>query len=990
MDRATRGEAWGRVRIEARCSGTEHWWFAVEDEQLRRRLLSLGAAGIGGFEPLSSKEAEAHHGLCRRLPSTCFDPWRWTDPPSIEERLELVLALTRALIRCEDASIFPGPLHPRNIAVERSSLRVVLRADVLVADLVGAPVPVPPDPASRWIPPEQAEGAIWDHRANRYVAALLAYRALTDRPAFGERGLRLGREDQAQRGAPPFPDEVAERLLPGVQTAVLQALAPDLERRPQSARAWLDALERRDASPVSRPRPSVRTPAAESNRPSPPRSRVAASRRLDTLRSLTFVGAPLLVASVASTLFPEQTPREPVVQHVPGDPTRPTTSFESADDCAGCHPQHVTQWHESVMAHSIRSPLFSALEILIEEQVGKSFDCPGGAGVLRHTDGIGACRDSATGLAITGSGGEGWCINCHSPKANLSPRIPAWNGTSFDARSRRPLPDLVDTSTLQGIDCVFCHRVEGPASVDAELRGDYEGNPDWVSFVTGQRWSMRPEDRFGRAGIANSAYRLGRGIVPGHDDPAARLVPGGAHRRLDPETSSYLESSEFCGSCHDVRLFGTDAIGGPARGEHFKRLRNAYSEWREWAADRRTAGRPVATCQDCHMSEYPGVCEPGEGTLEGGASALARACPPGTYFEPRPPGSRTELPVAVGGGGDASFSAHYFTGVDLPLADDYPGSVADDPSLDPAGIPASARRRRDLLLGSTFSFDVERAGRRGDILEIPVVLENIGAGHKVPAGFSQEREIWVHLRVTDGAGRLVYEVGRVDAPDEDLHDKQFLAITVDDSRTDAQGRPLGVFGANVADGPDRPEWSPPPGSGATAFVGRGLINLQNGFLRCVRCIGRIDARGKCQPLPGQTGHRAARYEDGTYDLDTGACESNLVGTERFLEIYFPVGSLDASRGVFKGPDAILDTRAAPPEVPLRYVYRIESGPSPGPFRVEARLLFRAFPPFLVRAFAQYEALQAERGLRPSGPLVSFEMLERLEVVELHAVEVEVP
>ena len=37
---------------------------------------------------------------------------------------------------------------------------------------------------------------------------------------------------------------------------------------------------------------------------------------------------------------------------------------------------------------------------------------------------------------------------------------------------------------------------------------------------------------------------------------------------------------------------------------------------------------------------------------------------------------------------------------------------------------------------------------------ITIAIENVGAGHRVPAGFSQEREFWVHLRVTDADGRL--------------------------------------------------------------------------------------------------------------------------------------------------------------------------------------------------------------------------------------------
>src|SRR5205823_1967665 len=146
----------------------------------------------------------------------------------------------------------------------------------------------------------------------------------------------------------------------------------------------------------------------------------------------------------------------------------------------------------------------------------------------------------------------------------------------------------------------------------------------------------------------------------------------------------------------------------------------------------------------------------------------------------------------------------------------------------------------------------------------------------------------------------------------------------------------------------------------------GLINLQNGFLRCVRCIGIVDADGRCQAGQGQGRTRADRYADGDYDADTGECRSNLRGGEELFETYFPIGALDADRGVAKGPDAIIDTRSAPPGVPLTYTYAIDARGHEPPFRVEAALRFRSFPPYLVRAFAAYEARKSAAGERPSG------------------------
>ena len=437
-------------------------------------------------------------------------------------------------------------------------------------------------------------------------------------------------------------------------------------------------------------------------------------------------------------------------------------------------------------------------------------------------------------------------------------------------------------------------------------------------------------------------------------------------------TSTYMRSSEFCGACHDVRLFGTDVLGATERGEHFKRLRNAYSEWRAWSDTERSLGREPATCQGCHMSQYPGVCEPAPGA-RGDAD-----CPSGTRFAAKAP---RVSPSSV---------SHYFTSVEVPLTPGYPDSFATDATLDAFGVPIGLRERRDVMLRHTFTLAIDGASREGASLQIPIRIENVGAGHRVPAGFSQEREIWLELDVRDARGEAVYRVGHVESPTDDLGDKRFLRVSTSDDVRDGLGRPLGVFGADVIDGPDVGQWSPPPSLGGVSFRGKGLVNFQNGFLRCVRCIGTIDGEGRCQAGDGQGSTRAGRFADAFYDVDTGECRSNLSGTNALFETYFPIGSLDADRGITKAPDAIIDTRSAPPGVPIVYTYALDAGGRPGPLRVHATLHFRAFPPFLLRAFADYEQRMAARGLRPSGALMTREMIARLEVVDIASAEVVIP
>jgi hypothetical protein len=645
-----------------------------------------------------------------------------------------------------------------------------------------------------------------------------------------------------------------------------------------------------------------------------------------------------------------------------------------AEDCAPCHAREVAQWRASAMAFAVRSPLVGALESFVEEQVGRDSLCPAGAGVLRARGGD-VCVDSRSGLSVTGAGGQEWCVNCHSPGENLNASMPPWSAHR-DAAAREPLRDLLPASSLEGISCAACHSTIGPVAAHVSRSRAYEGNATWTSVATGAVFLARPEDDTGLTGIANSGY-----------SPEPLLLLGGARdgARVHPEppaaTDRYLRSSAFCGACHDVRLFGTD-VRGAARGEHFKRLRNAYSEWRSWADAEQRAGRPPPSCQDCHMSLYPGICAPGGTGGEG--------CPSGSHFEARAPGEYARGLVAPSSSERLPVASHWFTSVDLPLSPDLPESAIDAPGLDDQGVPLGLRARRELLLRRTFRFELGEARRAGATLEVPVVLENIGAGHRVPAGFSQERETWVELRVTDGRGSVVYEVGALGRPDADLEDKRFPRVTAADSPLDGAGRPVGLFGADVVDGLDVPSWSPDPRLGGTRFVGRGLLNLQNGFQRCVRCIGQVDSSGRCQPGPGQGRTRADRFTDGVYDIDTGECRSNLDGDAALFETYFPVGALDADRGIVKAPDAILDTRSAPPGVPLTYVYELSTSGRAPPFHVGARLLFRPFPPYLVRAFAAYERLQARAGKRPSGPQVLESMLDRDEPVELASAELTVP
>lgn len=921
-----------------------------------------------------------------------------------QDAVGMAAAIARELHSQSSVGCTPRSLKPETVGLLARSTG----EEVVLTDLAAAARVLNPSSGEagserapgRWDSPQVADGEPMTAADGVYSLGLMLYRMLAGEHPLAGVGLRERLRRQSAGEIPPLPDEVAHALPPGLQSTLLAMLAPRREDRP-ALQTLIGALESfaagrlpsvAAAAPEAAPDSSRRTPASPPSATAPPPPRPAAPAARSSRTTAWVLGACAVVALlvllwVVLGSAPQAVETSDAAQRLASAQKVevPMTVRSTPEDCAQCHPNHVLEWERSVMAHAARSPLFNALDMVIQEQLGRSNDCPNGAGVLRRADGFGACRDPQSGLSVTGAGGEHWCVNCHAPLERKLGGMQPW--TAFgSAGSRAPMPSQLDETLMEGIGCTFCHQVTGPAT-GAPGQDGYRGNDTWRSFLTGRVFESRRADE---PGIANSAYYHDPGYMFDgqlHPDSPARV-----HAVADSAAAEYLASSEFCGSCHDVRLFGTDVLGVEQRGEHFKRLRNGYSEWRAWKAERERAGQEVYSCQDCHMSLFPGVCDPQ------GSGGEADGCPPGTGFVPMAPGAR-----ATGGSSTTSDprgarTTHYFSGVDVPLTPAFDARWSNDPTLDVSGLPLGFAQRRDLLLKNTFRLEIGESslpdlGLRfdGRTLQVPVVIENVGAGHRVPAGFSQEREVWLHLRVTDAAGRLVYEVGRVDAHDADLRDKVFTRVTTDPDLLDAQGRPVGLFGADVIDGPDVPRWQPPPELGtSTRFRGKGLVNFQNGFLRCVRCIGTVKLDGSCEAPRGLEQPRAARYEDGQYDLDTGACISNLQGHHRFLEVWFPVGALDATRGLVRGPDAIIDTRSVPPGVPQVYTYALEATGFEPPFTVEATLNFRAFPPFLIRAFAEYEALQTQRGRRPDGPLLTLEALDRLEVIELERARGVVP
>jgi hypothetical protein len=440
----------------------------------------------------------------------------------------------------------------------------------------------------------------------------------------------------------------------------------------------------------------------------------------------------------------------------------------------------------------------------------------------------------AKGENVT-DGSDLFCQRCHNPVDVALDNMP-----TFADSGGQPLANFASPIGRMGLSCDLCHQVSGP-DVERNLVGDLGD------------------------GISNNAVTIVQSIEK--FGPFGDAEPNPYHVSTN---SNFLRSSDFCGGCHDVRPRAPDVV----EGEPFQRLENLFTEWREGpygptAAN--TVGR-VVSCQDCHMHIGPGA-EPG--TYPSGFAATWPD--PGVVPERR-------------------ISTHYFTGVDVALVP-FPGQ--DDATLDEYGFPIGQKQRRDLLLQSaaTIAVSVPDAVDGGDVLPIDVSVTNVGAGHNIPSGFSQERQMWIELTVTDADGDVVYQSGHLNdrahpetrefRPDGNLHDEdlQNLEVVLD---------PATGAATTLEHGPDyNQRHDDPP-------VNLGLVNFGNEFLHV--------------------------------DEETGEEEEVFVP--------FLANHMDNTHSI-----PPLETRTN------RYDVTVP-GNTQGPLTVTARLRFRAFPPRFLRLLAQ--------------------------------------
>jgi len=194
-----------------------------------------------------------------------------------------------------------------------------------------------------------------------------------------------------------------------------------------------------------------------------------------------------------------------------------------------------------------------------------------------------------------------------------------------------------------------------------------------------------------------------------------------------PTYGAHIRESRMCATCHTLT---TEAID-PATQEFTDTEFPEQMPYKEWLASSFSTTR---SCQSCHMPAADGPVRL-------------------SNFGPK----NTQTP----------FSKHHFSGGNSFMLTMLKQDRASTNSLglvaDVSALEAAIVRARNNLAQNTARLDANPC-RLDTTLTVPVTITNL-TGHKFPTSYPSRRS-WLHVKVEDGAGNVVFESGNFDASGE--------------------------------------------------------------------------------------------------------------------------------------------------------------------------------------------------------------------------------
>ena len=206
-----------------------------------------------------------------------------------------------------------------------------------------------------------------------------------------------------------------------------------------------------------------------------------------------------------------------------------------------------------------------------------------------------------------------------------------------------------------------------------------------------------------------------------NDEPSTMLGPfKDSVSPFHPTKYSKLHTtSEFCGLCHNVSHSANNLP-----------IEQTYDEWKNSPYN---TGDPKTTvhCQDCHMRQKPGV----------------------------PATGKTERPDNPGKACDSGHErdhiwTHYFVGANAVVAKILGNNIHSNMAIE------RLQHAADLKILKSTSYIKNQLSR------INISVINSGAGHYLPTGLTEVRQMWLDVNITDAKGNVLLKSGQLNGKKE--------------------------------------------------------------------------------------------------------------------------------------------------------------------------------------------------------------------------------
>ncbi len=293
---------------------------------------------------------------------------------------------------------------------------------------------------------------------------------------------------------------------------------------------------------------------------------------------------------------------------------------------------------------------------------------------------------------------------------------------------------LTDASEIKEAEsCVKCHTPVGQVTgFPQKLTDDLSKTPE----IATQGIQC---DYCHSAVNVQKMYNNGLVLKPGQgeDDPGIKYGPFDDSEPdfHEAQYSKLHTKSEICGTCHNVKhvVFGTD-------------LETTYTEWANSPYNSNDPDKKIE-CQGCHMFQRPGI--------------------PATGSTPRPlnPGAATDYSDER-----PHIFTHYFVGGNAWVPGQFTGQEKNQMAVE------------RLQNAATLSMDISGIKEK----KLIVTIANTGAGHSIPTGLGDLRQVWLEITVQGKAGQADFQTGVPDKRGE-LPSDTILFRTV---FGDGQGNPV--------------------------------------------------------------------------------------------------------------------------------------------------------------------------------------------------------